>query len=262
MNSNLFKKLENLYIRYNTRQYVHPDPLEFLYDYDVPTDREVVGLIASSLAYGKVSQILKAVSWVLDRMANPADFLKGVSHKDLKVIFSGFRHRFTTDRELVLLLKGIKGVIERYGSLYHAFVAGFRKDYGSLVPAVTHFVEAITLEAGEPPSTLLPLPERGSACKRLHLFLRWMVRKDEVDPGGWEGIPRSELIVPLDTHMHKISLFLGFTKRRQPDLKTALEVTKAFKRLVPYDPARYDFVLTRWGIRDDFPMEHLLRLIR
>lgn len=78
-----------------------------------------------------------------------------------------------------------------------------------------------------------------------------MVRRDDVDPGGWDDIPRSKLIVPLDTHMHKTALALGFTNRKQVDLKTAVEITEAFKEIEPYDPVKYDFVLTRFGIRKD-----------
>ena len=100
-------------------------------------------------------------------------------------------------------------------------------------------------------NSLLPLPDRGSACKRLNLFMRWMVRQDAVDPGGWSGVPLSKLIIPLDTHMHRISRAMGLTSRRQADMGTAMEVTRAFQKFAPDDPLRYDFVLTRLGIRKD-----------
>jgi len=102
------------------------------------------------------------------------------------------------------------------------------------------------------------LPEKGSACKRMNLFLRWMVRKDRVDPGGWADVPVSKLIVPLDTHMHKISLQLGFTSKKQANLQAALEITNGFKKLVPEDPVKYDFSLTRFGIREGMNMDSLL----
>ena len=101
------------------------------------------------------------------------------------------------------------------------------------------------------PRSLLPSPVAGSACKRLNLFLRWMVRRDEVDPGGWDHVPPSKLIVPLDIHMHRISLQLGLTGRKQANLKAACEITNAFRAIEPDDPVRYDFSLTRLGIRDD-----------
>jgi uncharacterized protein (TIGR02757 family) len=98
---------------------------------------------------------------------------------------------------------------------------------------------------------LLPDPAAGSACKRLHLYLRWMVRRDAVDPGGWSRVRARQLVAPVDVHMHRLGRALGFTKRRQADARTALEITAALRRFAPHDPVRYDFALTRLGIRDD-----------
>jgi hypothetical protein len=105
--------------------------------------------------------------------------------------------------------------------------------------------------------SLLAAPENGSACKRLALYLKWMVRHDDVDPGGWTVFSPQELIVPTDTHMHGIALRLGLTARKQADLKTALEITRAFARFCPEDPARYDFALTRFGIRGALSVSEL-----
>jgi uncharacterized protein (TIGR02757 family) len=108
---------------------------------------------------------------------------------------------------------------------------------------------------------LLPDPGKGSACKRLHLFLRWMVRRDAVDPGGWEPSLAGKLLVPLDVHMHRICLALGATRRKSADLRAAVEATRAFRRIRPDDPARYDFALARLGMdgeRD--PVAALARL--
>ena len=87
-----------------------------------------------------------------------------------------------------------------------------------------------------------------SACKRLHLFLRWMVRKDTIDPGPWPGLPASKLIIPLDTHMHRIARSLGFTKKKQANIKTAIEITAQFNKINPDEPVKYDFALTRIGM--------------
>ena len=97
----------------------------------------------------------------------------------------------------------------------------------------------------------MPCPEKGSACKRLNLFLRWMVRKDAVDPGGWDDIPRSMLIIPLDTHMFRVGKTLGLTSRNQAGLMAALDISAGFKQWSPDDPVKYDFALTRFGIRND-----------
>ncbi|MDB9823415.1 TIGR02757 family protein [Deltaproteobacteria bacterium] len=253
------EKLDGLYNLYNHREFVHPDPLEFLYAYPDLRERELVGLIASSLAYGRVAQILKSVSSILERMNNsPRSFLLGSSRKQLFSSFSGFKHRFTTGEEMASMLLGVKHVIEQYGSLYDCFLAGFNND-DTILPALSAFVNKLLGAASETRNSLLPSPERGSACKRLNLFLRWMVRKDRVDPGGWDGVSPSGLIIPLDTHMHKICLDLKMTVRKQADMLTAIEITAAFGEIVPKDPVRYDFALTRLGIRKDADLESFLR---
>ena len=255
--------LEGLYKRYNRRKLVHPDPLEFLYHYPDVRDREIVGLIASSLAYGRVAQILKSVSNVLERMhPTPFEYLKKTQNNIIRSNFSGFRHRFTTGTDKADLLIGIKHVIKKHGSLKNCFVAGFKNSDANIVPALSKFVAEVNKCAGVKKLALLPPPELGSACKRLNLFLRWMVRKDAVDPGGWRGLPTSKLVIPLDTHMYKISMTFGFTKRRQANLKTALEITKRFAQFSAKDPTRYDFALTRFGIRDDMKMGDLTNWIK
>lgn len=248
--------LEKLYRRYNRRKYVHPDPLEFLYGYPDVRDREIAGFIASILAYGRVAQILKSVGTVLDKMGpSPYAFLKEKSTSSLAAIFLGFRHRFTADTGLVSVLTSMKKVISRYGSLNRCFVAGMRDSDETVLPALQKFSTELMCND----SYLVPSPERGSACKRLNLFLRWMVRKDAVDPGGWMGVPASKLIMPLDVHIAKIGCELRLTKRKSPGMGMALDITASFQELTPEDPVKYDFVLTRFGIRDDLHMDTLLR---
>jgi uncharacterized protein (TIGR02757 family) len=253
------ENLEALYASYNQRCFVHPDPLECLYRYEDPRDREIVALIASSLAYGKVEQILKSVSTILLRMgSSPLDFLRSSPFQTIHTAFESFKHRFTPGADISLLLWSARSMIRKYGSLHGCFMAGYQDDHETILPALSAFVRVLQGDRSCCWSGFLPSPVRGSACKRLNLFLRWMVRKDEVDPGGWCGIPPSKLVVPLDTHMHRISLMLGLTKRNQADLRTAVEITQAFKGLSPEDPVRYDFVLTRFGIRPDMDEAGLL----
>jgi len=247
------EKLDRLYEQYNQRKYVHPDPLEFLYFFDDIRDREIVGLIASSLAYGKVAQILKSVSRVLEIMGcSPTDYLHSTSDNEIMHHFDSFVHRFAKGKHLSALLIGIKRSIDEYGSLYNCFLSGFSNSDDTVMPALSAFSKIITGTGSDcHPGHLIPSPDKGSACKRLNLFLRWMIRCDDVDPGGWYGIAASKLIVPLDTHMFQIAGQLGLTKRNQANLKTAIEITKGYKCWSPDDPVRYDFALTRFGIRND-----------
>lgn len=241
--------LDALHARLNRREFVHPDPLEVLYDYPDLADREIAGFVAACLSYGRVRSIVKSVRTVLGRMPSPARFLAGASPKALREALADFKHRFATGRDLAALLLGVKRLVKRHGSLQAAFVAGLSADHDDVVPALIRFATEVREAAGGLDAHLLPCPTRGSACKRLNLFLRWMVRRDAVDPGGWDAVSPAKLLVPLDIHMHRICRALGLTRRDSADLRTAIEVTNAFKAFAPDDPVRYDFALTRLGIR-------------
>jgi uncharacterized protein (TIGR02757 family) len=251
----LKKALEAHYRAYNRRRYVHPDPLEFLYGAEDPADQEVVGLIAACLAYGRVSQILASVSRVLDvvgggslRESSPRVFLECTPAEGISRMFEGFSHRFTTGRELAALLTGVKRALADHGSLEVLFAAGADASDETVLPALARFVGELRSYAGCVLPSLLPSPADGSACKRLNLFLRWMARRDAVDPGPWTSVPAAKLVVPLDTHMFRISRALGLTARKQADLKSALEITRGFRAIQPADPVRYDFCLTRLAL--------------
>lgn len=247
--------LESLYRKYNRREFVSPDPLQFLYEYENPLDREIVAFIASSLAYGRVAMILRNVRRVLDVMGkSPREYVThgsyGIFMNDLK----GFKHRFTDAEDMACFLAGILSVLKSHGSL-GGFMASEYAASGNIVSALSSFISTIS---GGMKNSLLADPAKGSACKRHFLMLRWLARCDDVDPGGWGKIPASSLIVPLDTHMYAVCRALGFTTRKAADLKTAREITLCFSRLCPEDPVKYDFVLTRFGIRDELRQDALI----
>ena len=157
------------------------------------------------------------------------------------------------------MLSGAKHIIERHGSLHTFFISNFNADDDTVLQALSALVYQLDIFNPAEKNSLLPSPRKGSACKRMNLFLRWMIRKDRVDPGGWKGIPTSKLIIPLDTHMHKICFKADITNRKQADMRTALEITRAFRGIAPEDPTRYDFALTRLGIRKELDPELFLR---
>lgn len=252
-------QLDELYARYNRREYVHPDPLEFLYAYPSLEDREIVGLIASSLAYGRVAHILRSVAEVLARVGPPRAFVDGAGTRAIRAACAGFRHRWTSGDDVADLLLGVRGVVSRHGSLGACVAGGMRGASATPDTAVMRFATALAIRRPRGTRPLVPRPIRGSACKRLHLYLRWMVRRDDVDPGGWDAIRPSQLVVPVDTHMHRIARALGLTQRRQADGRTAAEITAAFATVAPDDPVRYDFALTRLGIRADADLGEALR---
>jgi uncharacterized protein (TIGR02757 family) len=249
--------LEGLYFVYNRRELVFPDPLVFLYGYDDPLDREIAGLVASCLAYGRVAQILKSVEKILTPMGrSPRRFLL-CGKPPVLSLFKDFKHRFTAGEEMGALLERTSQALKEHGSLEALLKECLRKG-GSLLSALNLFSRELSPRRKGFP--LLPAPEDGSACKRLFLYLKWMTRKDEVDPGGWTVVAPKDLLMPTDTHIHRIALQLGFTKRKQADLTTALEITRNFARLNPEDPTRYDFTLSRFGIRQGLEISDLAEL--
>lgn len=226
---------------------MHPDPLEFLYSYGKTEDREIAGLVASGLAYGRVSLILKSVEKVLKVLGpDPSEFLQTADPDGLKTQLGGFRHRFTAGEEIANFLVCISMVQRKHG-LAGNFLAGLLEK-NAYLEALDVFVSGLLEPMGR--SYLLPRPSGGSACKRLHLFMRWMVRKDDVDPGGWNMISPSDLIVPVDVHMFRVGKCLGFTERKTADGRTAAEITEGFRLICPEDPVKYDFSLTRFGIQN------------
>jgi len=259
---NLKERLDCIYERYNKREYVNPDPLLFLYNYSEKKDREIAGFLAACFAYGRVDQIMKTVGYILGKLVpGPYAYLMTRKKEDMVSEFKGFRYRFASDVHLVELLWGIRQVIARFDSLENCFRDGWTSEDGTIVQGLIFLSEQVRqisdIGHHNDIGHLLADPKKKSACKRSHLFLRWMVRQDLVDPGGWDGIPTSRLIVPVDTHMHRTGIMLEFTQRKSCDMKTALEITRGFRKLLPEDPVKYDFSLTRFGIRKDLDMKYL-----
>lgn len=243
---NLKLFLETLYKRLNKREFSNPDPIIFLYDYPNRQDREIIGLIASSLAYGRASQILKSINKItLPMQKRPYDFVISHSKRDFEKIYENFAYRFVASTEIVNLFSGIKAVLKEYENFENLYLEGVEK-----------FADFINFSKR---SYLIPNPREGSACKRLNLYFRWMVREDEVDPGGWRKADPAKLTVPLDTHAFKAAKILGFTKKRAINYKTALEVTERFAEISPKDPVKYDFALTRFGIRSEISFDDLIK---
>lgn len=240
--------LEETYNKFHHRKFVEPDPLQFLYKYPEIRDREIVGLIASSLALGRVNSIIDIINKILKKLPSPYENITNCREEDLYQLFGDFKYRFYIGEDLISLLLAIKKIIEVYGSLNQCFCSTYSNEENTILPALNHFVETLGLEK---PLKMLAKPSKGSACKRLMLYLRWMIREDVIDPGGWEGISKEKLIIPLDTHMFKVGRLLNLTKRNDAAIKTALEITDGLKKYDHMDPTRFDFSLTRPGIHPD-----------
>ena len=250
--------LDQLHDRYNRFEYVSPDPLEVALRFPSREDLEVAGLLAALLAYGGVKQIIASATDALRRLgSSPGEAVRLAGARELAAAFRGFRHRWTTGGDVVSLLRGIRRALELHGSLEASFCAGLKPQDETILPALTKWVALLRgggRGVGEG-RDLLSCPGKGSACKRLNLFLRWMARKDAVDPGPWTHVSASKLVIPLDLHMFRVCSWLGFTRRRSADLRTVIEITNAFREIRPDDPVRYDFALTRAAMRRELDFE-------
>jgi len=252
--------LEGLYARYNHRVFVPPDPLQFVYRYSDRRDKEIVAFLASALAYGRVRQIERSLTQLFDRMDDaPYEFVSHFNGPG-RARLRSFKHRFTTGEDLSDLLAVFRRVFDDHGSLEALFLRDYRAEHATVLPALSAFCDSLSrtctdlhgrTQTSSGLNYLLASPSRGSASKRLNLFLRWMVRKDEVDVGLWKDVDKAKLIVPVDVHMGRLCRLLGFHDHRAASLSTALRITEGFARIEPEDPVKYDFAVSRIGIRGD-----------
>jgi uncharacterized protein (TIGR02757 family) len=246
--------LDDLYRRFNRRACAEGDPVSFLYGFADPAEREVAAFIAALLAYGRLAQIMRSVRDVLARLeGEPRSFLLHSSPQALREASAGFVHRVVQADRLWRLLWAVKDVLERYGSLQACFLAHDRCTEPTVLPGLSGLVACLA-RSGYVPGHLVPRPAKGSACKRLNLFTRWMVRRDDVDPGGWDEVSPRRLIVPLDAHMWKVCRALGLTERRTCNLRAALDITDGFRAVCPADPVRYDFALMHASAAGELPL--------
>ncbi len=251
------RRLDALYTEWNHPEFISPDPLETLTAYLKIPDREVAGLLAAAMAYGRVNALLVPLKRILEVMGgSPLAYVCERRESEIAKDLEGIVHRFARPGHFAALLAGAGGTIRSHGSLEAAFLQGYCQNK-DVVDGLKSLTLIIRERAEADPGHLLPDPEKGSACKRLLLFLRWMVRRDSVDPGGWDSVKPSHLLLPLDTWTYRIAIKARWTERKSADMKTVREVTSALSILNPDDPIRYDFALSRFGIRSGLNIHQL-----
>ena len=251
-------RLDALYHDYN-RTDSASDPVHRVRPFAAAADREVAGFCAAALAFGRVASVLNSIDTLFAIMGpRPAAFVRrfepDAPHPELRAMV----HRWTRGVDVAALLWILRQVLERSGSIEQFFVDGYSDGDEDVGPALDSFSRrAMALDIrrayGRVPKRpgvcyFFPRPSRGSACKRLNLFLRWMVRQDEVDPGAWTRVPRAKLVVPLDTHVIRLGRCLRLTRYASPGWKMAADITASLRRLDPDDPVRFDFSLCHVGM--------------
>ena len=258
MPTSLASRLDTLYADYN-REESATDPVHLVRPFADPADREIAGFCAAALAFGRVGSVINSINTLLAIMGpHPAAFVRGFDpsapHPELRAMV----HRWTRGIDLVALLWVLRQMLEARGSLEGFFLDGYLPEHEDIGPALDSFsTRALALDLrkayGKVPKRagvcyFFPRPSAGSACKRLNLFLRWMIRNDEIDLGVWTGVPPSKLVVPLDTHILRLGKCLRLTRYNSAGWKMAADITSSLRALEPADPIRYDFSLCHVGM--------------
>jgi uncharacterized protein (TIGR02757 family) len=250
--------LETLYSTFDHAD-AASDPVHIVRRYRSADDREIVGFCAAALAFGRVGSVLHSIESLLAVMGpSPADYVRSFDPAIDRRRLAPLVHRWIRGRDLAALLMILRRMLEESGSIEQFFLAGD----DPLTSDVEAALEAFSTRALEtdlrrvygrmPPRAgvryFFPRPSAGSACKRLNLFLRWMVRRDTIDLGVWSRVSTARLIVPLDTHVIRLGQCLRLTRYRSPGWKMAADITAALRRVNPDDPVRYDFSLCHVGM--------------
>lgn len=250
--------LDSLYESYN-REESAADPVHLVRPYGERADREIAGFCAAALAFGRVASVLNSITTLFRIMGpHPAEFVRGFDPQAPHVELREMVHRWTRGVDLVALLWILRQMLDQRGSIEAFFVDGYSPDHEDIGPALDSFsARALVLDirraykrVPQRPGVcyFFPRTSKGSACKRLNLFLRWMVRSDEIDLGVWTQIPAGKLIVPLDTHVIRLGRCLRLTRYTSPGWRMASDITASLRELDPADPVRFDFSICHVGM--------------
>jgi len=260
---NVKRLLDSYYNKFNSHL-SSKDPIWNLKLTKTDLDKEFLAFFISCYAYGNIVQINKHVKKFIDlsegniygfiKDFNQRKFLNTIAQSTLpeknnqKV---SYYYRFNTEQDFIDLISSLQVIIKDYGSLKSLFLNHYIKSDSNVLPALNKFTSAIRNKSEHSKSFnyLLPDVSRNSTCKRLNLFLRWMVRKDSIDIGLWSReVDKAKLIIPVDTHVYNVSRKLNLVERKSCDIKFAIELTEKLKKFDPNDPVKYDFALCHIGV--------------
>lgn len=242
--------LERLHDKYNNSDFIECDPISVPHSFHAPNDIEISGFLAATIAWGNRKAIVKSARRMMDYMDNaPYDFTMNASHTELQRL-QNYVHRTFNGADFETFVLALRSLYERYGSI-GAFFEGEYEQSGDMRVVLSRF-RALFFELEHLPRSEKHLSsiDKGAACKRLNMYLRWMVRGDDrgVDFGLWSRIPASALYLPLDVHSAAMGRALGLMERRQNDWKAVEQITQTLREFDVDDPVRYDFSLFGAGI--------------
>ncbi len=247
--------LDEKYALYNRPDFIASDPVSIPHLFTQKEDIEIAGFLAATIAWGNRKSIITNANRLMLMMDNaPHDFVINAKAADLKP-FNQFVHRTFNGVDTVFFLQSLKNIYQKHGGLEQVFTKGIKQDDIDVANAIGHFREVFfSIKHPERTGKHVSNPIAGSSAKRLCMYLRWMVRKDEygVDFGLWKDISPALLSMPLDVHTGNISRKLGLLQRSQNDWKAVTELTNNLKALDPTDPVKYDFALFGLGVFEKF----------
>lgn len=251
MNKRKLKEtLDGLYDRYKNK-HSSKDPVWILHRFQDNKDIEVIGFITSCYSYGQVDGINTFMNKFLKNIGFKVhEFTVNFSQQKDKKFLKDLYYRFNSAEDLITLISNIKNIIKEHGSLLNLFAKSYDNSHNNILTALTAFTHQLNKHSKNGSyKYLIPSPEKNSTCKRLHLYLRWMVRSDEIDLGLWKNkIDKSKLLMPVDTHVYRISRKLKIVKRASCDVKFVISLTEALKQFDELDPVKYDFAMCHLGI--------------
>ncbi|MCE7059049.1 TIGR02757 family protein [Dyadobacter sp. CY343] len=250
--SYIFDLLEEKVAQYNKPDFIPFDPISIPHRFSIKQDIEIMGFWAAILAWGQRKTIINKCIELASLMDNaPYDFVKNHTDNDLKP-FLNFKHRTFNATDTLYFLHFFQNYYRSHDSLEYAFSSHLSNDSETIENALIGFHNLFSDSENFPTRTKkhIATPVRKSSCKRLNMFLRWMVRNDDkgVDFGIWNSISPAQLVCPCDVHVDRVSRLLGLIKRPVTDWQTALELTASLKLLDGSDPVKYDFALFGLGI--------------
>lgn len=243
-------KLDKYILEYETQDFIKNDPILFIHKFDNKKDAEIAGFIASMFAYGKREVFISKLNHIFELMEyKPLDYIKSFDCN--KNNMQNCDYRFSKDCDFVQILKILNKLYSENETLETLFKHNYNGKVWSMFQGVIdYFYSHIDIEVTKGFYHMLPNPSKKSAMKRMNMLLRWFVRKSSVDIGIWDFIPTSELLIPLDTHVAKISRKLGLLKRNDNGYESVIELTNNLKKFDPIDPIKYDFALFGYGVNN------------
>jgi uncharacterized protein (TIGR02757 family) len=245
--------LDEKVLKYNQPFFIETDPIQIPKSFSGKENIEIAGFLTATIAWGNRQSIIKNATKLMALMENePLDFILNHSASDLKTL-EKFVHRTFNGNDCIYFVRSLKNIYQNKGGLQLVFENGFQKEK-QVKSALAEFFNVFFEIIGERSRKHVPNVEKGASAKRLNMFLRWMVRKDKtgVDFGLWNGIPQSELLLPLDVHTGNVARKLGLLQRKSNDWKAVEEVTQTLRQFDPTDPIKYDFALFGLGAFEKF----------